>query len=186
MVASFLLISCNEPRNNASSLNKDQNEAAEASNADKFQGKKQQDAVFVYGSVASNYGEIKLAELAIQRSRTTEVKQIAAKLLTDHTASLNELKMLAQSKAISVPVEETDVAKRKLESIAVETGETFDLDWCNEMLDLHRTNIDKFEKRLAETEDPDLRVFIEKTLAVLRHHRQTLEASNERLKGKSS
>ena len=185
LAASLALVSCNElRRGNDSNLNEERNEAAAESNTDKFAGKKQKDADFVYEVVASNYGEIKLAELANQKSRTSEVKKVAEKLLTDHTSSLNELKTLAQAKAISVPVEEADASKRNLENIAEESGHEFDVKWCKEMMELHEQNIEKFEKRMDETEDVELKAFISKTLPVLKEHHQSLEACEQTLKNK--
>jgi len=184
IAASLVLISCNESRRgNDGNLNEERNEAAEESNTDKFAGKKQRDADFIYDAVASNYGEIKLAELANQRSRTENVKAIAQMLLTDHTSALNELKTLAQAKAISIPVEESDGSKRKLENMAKESGEDFDKEWVGEMLDMHETSIDLFEKRLEDTEDTELKAFINKTLPVLRQHREDLESCEENMKG---
>ena len=127
LAASLALVSCNESgRGNDSHLNADRNQAAAESNTDKFAGKKKKDAEFVYEVVASSYAEIKLAEVASQKSRTPEVKKIAEQLLTDHTSSLNALKTLAQAQAISVPVEESDASKRKLENMAEESGHEFD------------------------------------------------------------
>ena len=177
VAAPLFLTSCNESRPGSdNNVNDDRDEAAAESNKDKFEGKKQRDAAFVYEVVESNYGEIKLAELAHQRSRTPEVKQVAQQLLTDHTASLNELKTLAQAKSISVPVEETDASKRKLENMAEEEGSEFDEEWCDEMMDSHNKTIDKFEKRLNDTEDAELKAFITKTLPVLREHHERLKA----------
>lgn len=185
IAASLALVSCNElRRGNDSNLNEERNEAAAESNTDKFAGKKQKDADFVYEVVASSYGEIKLAEVANQKSRTPEVKKIAEELLNDHTSSLNELKTLAQAKAISVPVEEADASKRKLENIAQESGREFDEKWCKEMLDLHDRKIEKFQKRMDETEDTELKAFISKTLPVLKEHQQSLAACEETLKNK--
>ncbi|MEX1241183.1 MAG: DUF4142 domain-containing protein [Cyclobacteriaceae bacterium] len=185
VATSLTLLSCNESgRGNDSNLNEDQNEAADESNTSKFAGKMQRDAEFVFDVIASNYGEIKLAELANQRSRTEQVKKIAQKLLAEHTASLNELKTLAQAKAISVPVEEPDASKRKLEDIAEESGEDFDKQWVSEMLDLHEKSIDGFEKRLDDTEDEELRAFITKTLPVLKEHREHLETFEKSLEKK--
>jgi putative membrane protein len=107
-------------------------------------------------------------------------------LQTDHTASLNELKTLAQAKAISVPVQEPDASKRKMENIAEESGEEFDEEWCKEMMDMHDENIDRFEKRLDDTEDSELKAFIAKTLPVLKEHHESLRAYNQKLKGKKS
>lgn len=180
--ASLVLLGCNGQGGSDSNLNEERNEAAEEANTGKFAGKKQRDAEFVYEVVATNYGELKLAELANQRSRTASVKKIAEALVTDHSAALNELKTLAQAKAISVPVQETDAAKRKLEDIAEESGDDFDEEWVAEMLDLHEKSIDTFEKRLNDTDDAELKSFISKTLPLLQKHRDSLKACEESLK----
>lgn len=176
------LSACNEAqRGNDSSRNEDRNEAAAESNADKFDGKTQRDARFVFEVVESNYHEVKLAELGGQRAKHPDVRRIAQTLVTDHTSSLNELKTIAQAKAISVPVQESDDGRKNLESLAGQNDSDFTKSWCKEMIDLHVANIKKFEDRLEETEDPELREFINKTLPVLKKHHEALKASEERL-----
>ena len=182
MLVSFVF-SCNElRRDNDSNLNAIRNEAAAEANADKFDGKTRRDARFVYEVVSSDYAGIKIAELANQRSQSPELKQIAQRLIADHTTSLTELKTLAQAKAIALPVEETDPSMRKLERLARESGEDFDKEWCREMVALHERNITKFEERLEDTEDPDLKAFINKNLLVLKQHHQDLKIFSERQK----
>lgn len=188
MIAGVLLAltACNESRRgNDSNLNESRNEAAAESNQDKFAGQTQKDAEFTYEAVASSYGEIKLAELANQRSRNNEVKNLAKMLLTDHTAALNELKTIAQAKAISIPVEERETAEKKIDNLADKSGEEFDKKWTGEMLDMHKETINKFENRLDATEDAELKAYISKTLPVLKKHRDELEALDEKLKENS-
>lgn len=178
----LVMISCNESRRgNDSNLGEDRNEAAEEGNADKFKGKEQNDADFVYKVVESNYAEIKLAQIAAQRSTDPTVKQIATKIVDDHTKALNELKVLAQSKAIGVPVQETDQAKRKLKRFSDKSKEDFDKEWCKEMMDIHDSNIDDFEKRLDKTEDEALKAWINKTLPTLKMHHQQVESCHEKV-----
>lgn len=184
--AALMLSACNESRRgNDANVNETRSEAAAESNTDKFEGQTEKDAEFVYEVVGTNYSEIKLAELANQKSRNTQVKQVAQTLLTDHTASLNELKTLAQAKAISIPVQEQDGSKRKLENLAEESGQDFDQAWSKEMMNLHDETIEKFEDRLENTQDADLKAYIQKTLPLLKKHHEQLEACNEKLKENS-
>ena len=179
--------SCNESRRgNDSNVNEPRNEAAVEGNRDKFEGKAKHDAEFVYEVAAETYAEIMLAELANQKSRSAEARQIAQTLITDHTQSLNELKTLAQAKAIGVPVEATEAAERKVENMAEESDKNFDKEWSAEMLELHERHIERFENRLEDTEDPELKDFISKTLPVFEEHYEHLKAFNERLKRKNS
>ena len=182
-LASLLaMYSCNDARKE-----QDSNEIAEEANDEKFEDNQaEKDADFVEEVVASDYAEIKLAELANQRSRNTEVKEIAQMLQTDHSGALNELKTLAQTKSISVPVEETDEAKRKMEDFSDDSGEDFDKKWCKEMIDKHEDTIDKFEKRLENTKDAELKAWISKMLPTLRTHHDRLKACNEKIKDSNS
>lgn len=183
IAASVMLVSCNESRRgNDSNVNEPRNEAAAEENKDKFEGKKQRDARFVFEAVASNYAEIKLAELATQKSRSKEVKEIAEMILQDHTTSLNELKTLAQAKAIEIPVEEMKSFQNKLEDMADESAEDFDQEWVKEMEDHHDRSIDMFEERLQDTDDAELKGYINKTLPVLKKHHQSLEALQDKLR----
>ena len=183
MVASLLATySCNDVRRDEDSM-----EGTTEANNEKFkENKAEQDAEFVEETVASKYAEIKLAEVANQRSRNADVKKVAELIRTDHSSALNELKMLAQAKEISVPVEETQASKRKMDDFTQETGNEFDQKWCKEMIDLHENNIDKFENRLEKTDDAELKSWISKTLPALRTHHQKLKACHEKMKGTRS
>lgn len=181
------LLACNEAKrgndSDAAYDNKDSKEQADEANDEKFEDNDMEnDADFVAGTVESNYGEIKFAQLATQNSSNPEVKKMAAMLVTDHTKTLNELKALASNKAISVPVEEDAEARRKTERFSDEAGKDFDKKWCKEMIDRHEESINKFEKRIDKTEDAELKAWLNKTLPTLKSHRDQLQSIHDGIK----
>jgi putative membrane protein len=177
------MLACNETKRESDSDNEDSKEVAEEANDAKFEDNDmEKDADFVANTVAANYGEIKFAQLANQRSANPEVKQVASMLIEAHTKTLNELKNLAQAKAITVPVEEDDEAKRKTERFSDEAGKDFDKKWCKEMIDRHEESINKFEKRMEKTEDAELKAWITNTLPHLRMHLDKLNACHDKIK----
>lgn len=183
VVSLVSLFACDAKKESGEVSNEDSKEVAEEANDEKFEDKDmEKDADFVANTVASNYGEIKFAQLATQNSSNPEVKKIAGMLVTDHTKTLNELKAFASTKAISVPVEEDDEARRKTERFSDEAGKDFDKKWCREMVDRHDETINKFEKRLEKTEDADLKAWINQTLPVLKSHREALQACHDKIK----
>ena len=187
LVSLMGMFACNEAKqNNEGEANEDSKEQAEEANEEKFDDDMEKDADWVANVVAANYGEIKFAGLANERSANPEVKQIATMLVTDHTKTLNELKAFAQGKTISVPVEEDDEARRKTERFSDEAGKDFDKKWCKEMIDRHEESIKKFERRAEKTEDADLKAWINKTLPHLRMHLEKLEACHEKIKDSNS
>jgi putative membrane protein len=180
-LVAMLSFSCNETRKDAN--DEDSNEVAEEKNDEKFEDNDMEnDADFVANAVAANYGEIKFAELASQRSNNADVKALAAMLVKDHTKVLGELKTLASSKSISVPTEEEDADKRKTERFYDESGKDFNKKWAKEMVDRHEKSINKFEKRYEKTEDAELKAFIDKTLPHLRMHLEKLNTLHEKIK----
>lgn len=177
----FAFASCNEARREQ---DQDSNEVAEEANEEKFEDNNdmEKDADFVAEAVASNYAEIKLAKLASQRSKNAEVKEIARMLEADHTKTLNELKALAQTKAITVPVEEKEEAKEDLRKLTDEEADDFDKKWLEKVEDMHDKSIDKFEKRADKGEDPAIKAFAAKTLPHLKMHKEKIDACQEKTK----
>jgi putative membrane protein len=174
LAAMVALLSCNETRKND---NSDSNETAEKANDEKFKSNEaNSDADFVAEAVGESYAEIKLAKLATQRSANSEVKEIARMVAHDHEKSLDELKTLAQRKAISLPVEENDQARNDIEKFQNESGKDFDKKWCKEMIDAHEDAISKFENRMEKTEDADVKALANKTLPELRTHLEKLNS----------
>jgi putative membrane protein len=176
-----LSFSCNETKREAD--DQDSNEVAEEQNDEKFEDNDMEnDADFVAQTVAANYAEIEFAQLAAQRSNHAEVKALARQLVTDHTKVLSDLKQLAQTKAITVPVEAEDADKRKIERFYDESGKEFNKKWTKEMIDKHEKSINRFEKRFEKTEDAELKALIDKTLPHLRMHLESLNTLLDKIK----
>lgn len=180
LVAAF---SCNEARREQ---DQDSNEAAQEANDEKFEDNDmEKDADFVAQAVASDYAEIKMAELAMQKSTNSQVKDIAKMLQADHTKTLGELKTLAQAKSISIPSEEKDEAKNDAKKLSDENAQDFDKKWLNKMEDDHQKEIDKFEKRADKGEDADIKAFASKTLPHLKMHLEKIKAAKDMMKDNS-
>jgi putative membrane protein len=179
------LSSCNEAKREQ---DQDSNEVAEEKNDDKFEDRDmEKDADFVADAVAANLAEIKMAQLAQQRSTNSEVKDIAKMLEKDHTMVLGELKTLAQQKAITIPSEPKDDAKDKWQKLNDEKDmKDFDRKWLETMEDSHEKSISKFEKRADKGTDADIKAFASKTLPHLRMHKEKIDACQDNAKKDNS
>ena len=185
LASAFAFYSCNEARREQ---DQDSNEVAEEANDERFDDNAgmEKDADFVAEAVASNYAEIKMAQLAMQRSNNPQIKEIAKMLEADHTKTLNELKTLAQTKAITVPVEEKQEAKDKAKKLSEEKAENFDEEWLDVMEDSHEKSINRFEKKAENAEDADIKALATKTLPHLKMHKEKIEAADEQLKNSNN
>jgi putative membrane protein len=148
------------------------NDANDSSFTDRTEEK---DADFVVNAVTSNLAEIKIAQLAKNRSSDTDVKEMATRLEEQHLKILNELKAYADKKGIAIPLQEADKDVREMNRLSEVSSENFDEKWCDAMEDRHEKSIDKFESRLNKTEDPELKEWIVATLPGLKEHLSMIE-----------
>lgn len=156
---------------------------AEELNDDKFKTDTSEDkAQFVVDAAAGNYGEIKLAQLAIQKSTNKDIQAIAKTLEADHTAALDELKTLAASKAINIPTEEPDKTKELITDLSDDKPADFDKAWVKALMDKHEKTISSYEKELNDSKDEALKAWITKVLPIIRTHHDKLMAYNSQIK----
>jgi putative membrane protein len=158
-------------------------EVAEELNDSKFKtDSSEHKAEFVVDAVSGNYAEIKLAQLAIQKTTDKDLKDIAQSLEADHTTALNELKTLAESKKISVPTEESDKAKEQIKDLSDDKPADFNKAWVKALMDKHQQTISNYEKALTDLKDEDVKAWINKVLPIIRTHHDKLMAYNSRVK----
>jgi putative membrane protein len=174
-VALFAMtFACGTKKEDSADVAQDANEET-AKNRDE-----EKDADFVVKTVASNYAEVKLAQLAQNRSKNTKIKDLAKMLEKDHTKVISDLKSFASKNGIVLPTEETNDDMDEINDLAAESDATkFDKKWCDELEDRHEESIDNFEKRLSKSEDLELQNWINATLPSLRNHLAMLKENKE-------
>jgi len=146
----------------------------------------EKDADFVVNVMAGNYAEVNLAELALDRSGNEDVKKTATMMKAHHNKIITELKGYAAKNGITVPLEETNDAKKEYTKLAEEKEiDDFNEKWCDKLADKHEESINYFERRLEKTEDVELKNWITSTLPALRSHLQLLRSNEEGLKNAS-
>ena len=130
-----------------------------------------QNADFVVKAIASNYADIRLAQLARDKSVDAGTKEVATIIESDHAELAELLLSYAIRKGISTPLEETDDDKMEISSLAREnSAEEFDKKWCSALEERQSDSIIKFERCLDNTEDVELKKLITYALPALRTH----------------
>jgi putative membrane protein len=154
---------------------------AEEQNDEKFTTKSsEKDAQFMVDVVAANHAEIEMARLAQKQDTDQGIKKVAADLERSHQQLLSELQELAAAKAISVPAEMTDEAKKELTKIA--DDKNFSKSWCKALISKHEKTIEKFEKAEQDTNDGDIRNWIARSLPTIRMHLDELNKTKDNIK----
>jgi putative membrane protein len=179
----FAGVSCNNKssQDNTDETATEDNSAGNESSTDNDLSK---DAEFMKEVAESNRAEIELAQLALQRSENSEVRDVAQMLESDHKKALQELDAIAQDDGIQIPAEEVnDASQRKIENLKEkEDSKEFNEEWCSELVDRHEKTIEKFEDKMEKTDNPELRSWINQTLPTLRAHLDRVKSCQQQLK----
>lgn len=180
--ALVLVFNACESKKQNTSFNDESIEIAEDANDSTFTERtEEKDADFIVNAVASNLGEIKIAQLAKNKSGNADVKAMATKLEEQHMKILNELKAYADKNGIAIPLQESANDVTEMNNLSEEPANKFDEQWCDAMEDRHEKSIKKFESRMDKTEDPELKEWIVATLPGLKEHLNMIE-NHERSK----
>ncbi|WP_194776370.1 DUF4142 domain-containing protein [Pararhodonellum marinum] len=128
------------------------------------------DARFLMDAAEMQMEEISLGKLAQQKSNTPHVKELGKMMEEDHTKTLEELKVLAQSKSVAIPTTLTEDSRDALKKLEDKTGNDFDKAYSDMMVDHHEDAVDKFEKAASDAEDPQIKAWASEKLPGMKTH----------------
>ena len=183
LLSASAIIACNNNSDTAERQSPESKERAEKQNEAKFRTDTgEHNAQFVVDAANGNLAEIQLEQLAIQKSPDNEIKDLAKMLVDDHTAALNDLKVIASRKSISIPADITDATRDQLRKRTDEKPTKFDKAWTEQLMEKHQKTISDYESALGTVTDPDIQNWINSVLPKIRTHHDKLMALNSRLK----
>jgi putative membrane protein len=128
------------------------------------------DQQFVDKAARISLEEIKLGELAQQKSAVSEVKELGKMMEEGHRQSLDGLKALAERKSIILPSTPPQSAYEAYKNLKGKLEADFDKAYCEMMVSGHKGAIELFEKASRDSNDIQIREWAAATLPVLRVH----------------
>jgi putative membrane protein len=143
------------------------------------------DHQFVMEAAQGGMAEVELGQLASEKAQSSDVKQFAQRMVTDHGKANDELKTLAQSKNITLPTDVGAKHKATKDKLSKMSGAAFDRAYMQEMVTDHRKDVSEFEKESKSGKDPDVKAFAAKTLPTLHEHMQMAESASRSAVGTS-
>jgi putative membrane protein len=172
--ASFL-VSCNN--SDDTSANKSDDTSANKSMKNN-KGLSEREEDFLEEAAEINTIEIAYLNAGIAFATDLVTKALAADLLTGHVAMDRELKDLAQRKQLTLPTIDSSVVVLDLPN---KKGLDWDKDWADEMVDVQKRLVRKFERNEDRVKDPDVKNFVTRSLPNLRTDLETLRKTKDRL-----
>jgi len=135
----------------------------------------------------ANTMEIQLSTLAAKRASSPNVKQVARKLVTDHTKNREQVRALAQkvnvtltpSQGGSVSAADSVALPADLKS---KSGADFDKAFIQHEIDDHQSNIEKIQNQILPTVQNDqIRTYLQKTVTDMQAHLSSLQQVQQQL-----
>ena len=140
------------------------------------------DAKFAVAAANGGMAEVELGQLAQQKAANAKVKDFGAMMVTDHTKANDEMKALAKTKGITLPVAiDTDEQKVK-DDLSAKSSADFDKAYVSNMIDDHKKDIKEFEDASKNCKDADLKAFAAKTLPTLKMHLDAIQKIHDSMK----
>jgi putative membrane protein len=178
MAVVVIAAGCNNPDRDRENSQK----VARKANNENFETKSsEKEAQFVVETISENYGNVKLSRLAIARTESDEVRELAGKVETDHNRLIRELKSFANMRGISIPLEENAKARKRILALEDVKDPDFDERWCSELTTRHEKMIEQLEYTWENTDDEELKEWINSALPDLRNDLVKLNTCHEKL-----
>ena len=133
------------------------------------------DAMFMRKAAAANMAEIQAGRIALEKSGNAQVRQLAQRIIDDHTKAGDQLMSIAQRKQVTLPTAPMPMQKQEAEHLNTLSGASFDQAYAQAMVKDHRKAIKLFGMESASGSDPDLKQFASTTLPALKQHLQMAE-----------
>ncbi len=144
-----------------------------ASNQDSFWNEAAQDGL----------AEINLGSLALQKSQNDEVKQLAQKVVDDHTAANTELTALAAGKNVKLPTDVNAKQKAVYDKLNALSGDQFDMEFVKTLVKDHESAVKLFQKQADSGKDAEVKAFAAKTLPTLQSHLEMAKSMSDKMNG---
>lgn len=129
------------------------------------------DAETVTKIAQANMAEVAAGQMAASKAQSTEVKDFANRMVSDHGKAGDELKALATAKNATLPSDvdkDQKAAADKLSKTAA--GIAFDKAYLQQMVKDHEGAVAAFTKTSKDAKDPDLKSWAAKTLPTIQDH----------------
>ncbi|GEB38122.1 hypothetical protein GLI01_21570 [Gluconacetobacter liquefaciens] len=128
------------------------------------------DITFLDKAARSNDFIIAAAKLADTQARDPHVKTFAARLVTDHTASQDRLKAIADQHGTTLPDDLDTDEEHVLDSLKAEKGRAFDRDFTALQIAGHDNATQLFQAEATNGTDPALKAYATDMQADIQSH----------------
>jgi putative membrane protein len=136
----------------------------------------------------SNLSEIQMGKLAEQKATSSEAKELAQRLISDHTQIDQELQQLAEQRGITLSEPSADSKlegkQKKAQEMLNDMNKTdvasFDEDFAKMAVHQHQADVKQLQAKGKKLAEGPVKSFIDRTVPVLNQHLQMAKNIKEK------
>src|SRR5207253_9226628 len=132
----------------------------------------QKDVSFIQKAAGGGAQEVENGKMAERQAKSAAVKNVAARMVADHTRINKELTALANRKGVTFNT--SGVRAQNLGTA------DFDRAYLKLLEEVHKTDIAAFENEAKSGNDSELKAWTSKTLPTLKQHLAMVEAAEKK------
>ena len=130
------------------------------------------DLNFISAQLENNMAEVAAAQLALQRSQNTSVRDFAEKMITDHNYAQNTLQPIASMHRISPPPTPTNAHRAMLDRLSQLNGTAFDREYVNFVVSDQAQDVSEFNTELPLVVDGHVSAWTQNIRPMLLQHQE--------------
>jgi putative membrane protein len=137
---------------------------------------------FLKDAAVGNMAEVQLGQLAEAKAQSPQVKQFAEKMVSDHSKAQDQLKSIAQTQQVGLPIEldrKHQDLKANLDKLS---GAQFDRAYMLAMVQDHQKTVSEFQQMATYGNDPEVKQLAAGSLPMLKDHLQLAEQTLNAIK----
>ena len=139
------------------------------------------DKTFLTNASAGNLDEIKLGELAEQKSTNPQVKTFAHTMIVQHKMLQQKMAPFAQKWSIVPPTTLNAEDQQQFDKLSALSGSEFDKQYVSGAVQAHKQTLDAFNQELNSTTDPQFKQAVMKGKSVVAAHLKMAESLNAKV-----
>ena len=126
--------------------------------------------------------EVDAGKIAAGKADAQDVKDFGSKMVEDHGKANDELKSIASSKSIELPMALDSKHQKMVDALNAKSGEAFDKAYMSDMAKAHKMDDALFMKEADKGKDADIKAFADKTDKVIKEHISMLKDMDDKMK----
>jgi predicted outer membrane protein len=112
---------------------------------------------FLVEAMQDTLAEIRICEMAIEKSQNHDVQVFAKKMVDEHGRMRRDMERLAEKKQLTVPQEIRREQKMTVDELSSLNGRDFEQRWIQYNIDVHERDTKVFRHYAGEEHDEDIR-----------------------------